>query len=293
MASLDPRNIGGERELVAYAAVVLLAWLIALLLRAMLRSGGGRARDREPTPEHVAYLTGGPLQAVYAGVAALRSTGSVQAANGRIFASGPLPPGAGAIAAVVHHAAQVGMPVAALSTHPAVRAELHRAGDRLRSQGVLLSPGRRWAMGLATVPLFVMALFGAARLALNLPTDERPEPVAIVLIVLTVILAMFALFTGIVVAARAQIRTRGATRLVRDLRRRYAFLAPRHNPSLTGNGPAAATLAVGLFGTAALWAADPDFARAADVAEQRATSGDGYGGDGGYEVNSGSTCGSA
>jgi uncharacterized protein (TIGR04222 family) len=290
MASLDPRNLGGVRELVAYAAVVLVAWLIALLLRAVLRRGGGRAVDREPQPEHVAYLTGGPQQAVYAAVAALRSTGSVQAAGGRIYASGPLPPGRGDLAAAVHHAAQAGIAVTALPAQPAVRAWLDRAGDRLRGQGALLSPGRRWAMRLTTVPLFVLALFGAARGALNLPTDDIPAPLATLLSLLTLLCAMVALFTGILVAARAQIRTQAANRLVRDLRHRYDALAPRHNPSLTTNGPAAATLAVGLFGTAALWTADPAFARAADVAEQRATTGGGYGGDGGYQDNSDSSC---
>jgi uncharacterized protein (TIGR04222 family) len=292
MADLDPRSIGGVRELVGYATVMLLAWLIALLLRAMLRSGGGRTGDREPNPEHVAYLTGGPQQAVYAAVAALRSTGSVRAADGRIYAGGPPPHGAGGLAAAVHHAAQAGLPVTALVTHPAVRAELHRVRDQLRDQDVLLSPGRRWAMGLTAVPLLVLALVGVARFALSLRADGSPELAAFVLAVITLICAMVALFTSIVVAGRRQIRTRGANRLVRDLRRRYDALAPRHNPSLAGNGPAAATLAVGLFGTLVLWTADPDFARAANMAEQRATTGGGYSGDAGYHDSNDSNCGS-
>jgi uncharacterized protein (TIGR04222 family) len=259
MASLDPRDLGGVRELVAYAAVVLFAWLFALLLRAVLRGGGGRAA--EPTPEHVAYLTGGPQQAVYAAVAALRSTGSVQAANGLVYATGPAPAGGDVLAAAVHHAARPGAPVTGLPAHPAVHAELSRAGDQLRAQGSLLSSGRRWAMGLAAVPLFVVALFGGARLAWNLPTDDIGPAV------LTAICALLAMVTSIVLASRKQIRTRGANRLIRDLRRRYAALAPRHNPSLAGNGPAAATLAVGLFGTAVLWTADPTFARTVDLAE--------------------------
>jgi hypothetical protein len=42
----------------------------------MPRGGGSLTTDREPVPEDVvAYLTGGPSQAVYAAVAALRSTG--------------------------------------------------------------------------------------------------------------------------------------------------------------------------------------------------------------------------
>jgi uncharacterized protein (TIGR04222 family) len=291
MASLDPRNLGGVRELLTYTAAVLFAWLIALLLRAMLRSGGSPARDREPVPEDVAYLTGGPLQAVYAAVAALRSTGSVQASGGLIYASGPLPRGVGEVAAAVHHAARAaGIPVVGLPLHPGVSAVLDRAGDRLRDQGVLLSPGRRWAMRLATVPLFVLALFGAARFALNLPTDDNPELVATVLCVLTIIGALIALFTSIMVASRAEIRTQGANRLVRDLRRRYATLAPGHNPSLTTNGPAAAALAVGLFGTAALWTADPTFTHAANLPEQRTTTTGSYSGDGGYQVNSDSSC---
>ncbi|MEV4515774.1 TIGR04222 domain-containing membrane protein [Dactylosporangium sp. NPDC049525] len=252
---------------------MLLAWLIALLLRAVLRSGGGRAGDREPAPEHVAYLTGGPRQAVYAAVTALRSAGSVRAADGKIYASGPLPRGAGGLASAIHHAVQGGMPVAVLPTHPAVRAELDRAADQLRGQGVLLSRGRRWAMGLTTVPLFVLALFGGARFALNLPSDDSAALAANLRTMLTLVCAILALILSVVVASRAQIRTRGANRLVHDLRRRYAALAPRHNPSLTVNGPAAATLAVGLFGTAALWTADPAFAGAANVAEQHATRG--------------------
>lgn len=292
MASLDPRNLGGVRELVAYAAVALVAWLVALLLRAILRRGGGRPLDLEPSAEHVAYLTGGPVQAVYAAVAALRSTGSVQAADGRIFAGGPPPRGGGDLAGAVHHAARAGTPIVLLPTHPAVRAELDRAGDRLRGQGALLSPGRRWAMGLTTVPLLVVALFGGARFALNLPDGDSVAPAADVRSLLTLVCAMVALFTGLVLAARAQIRTQGANRLVRDLRRRYAALAPRHNPSLTVNGPAAATLAVGLFGTAALWTADPAFARAANLAEQRGTADDGYAGDSGFPDSGDSGCGS-
>ncbi|MFC4047457.1 TIGR04222 domain-containing membrane protein [Dactylosporangium siamense] len=289
MAGLDPRNLGGVRELVAYAAAVLVAWLTALLLRALLR-GSGRVAEPEPGPEDVAYLTGGPWQAVYAAVAALSSTGSLLAAGGRMHAGGPLPRGAGEVAAAVHAAARTGTQVNLLPAHPAVRAALDRAGDRLRGQGALLSPGRRRAMGLTTVPLFVLAVFGAVRFGLNLPSDDSAAAAASVRSLLTLVCAMLALVTGIVVAVRAQIRNRGGDRLVRDLRRRYTALEPRRNLSLAGNGPAAATLAVGLFGTAALWTADPAFARAADVPQQRATSGGGYGGDGGYQSDSDSSC---
>lgn len=290
MAGLDPRNLGGVRELVAYVAIVGFAWLIALLLRAMLRNGGNRALGLDPDPEHVAYLTGGPVQAVYAAVAALRSTGSVRAAGGLIYASGPVPHGGGELAAAVHQAAHGGRVIGGLPAHPAVRAALGRTGDRLRREGALLSPRRRWAMGLTTVPLFVLAVYGGARFGLNLPTDDVPEASAVVLCVLTLICALAALVTGIVVAARAQIRNRGANRLVDDLRRRHAVLSPRNNPSLATNGPAAATLAVGLFGTAALWTADPAFARDADVAEQRVTAAGGYRGDAGYHDTNYSNC---
>jgi uncharacterized protein (TIGR04222 family) len=290
MASLDPRDIGGVRELVVFAAAVLAAWLVALVLRAILRSGGhrlGSAAGGEPGPEDVAYLTGGPRQAVYGAVAALRSTGCVQAAGGRVFASGPVPAGTGELAAAVHHAAVTGVVVGAAVSHPAVGAVLLRASARLLGQGALLSPGRRWAMGLVAAPLFLLMLFGLVRCALNLLGDHRKPLESL----LTLIVSAFALAAGSVLASRAQIRTRGADRLVRELRRRYAGLAPRYAPSLTGNGPAAATLAVGLFGTAALWTADPAFARAAELEEQRVTAGGGYGGDGGYREGADSSCG--
>jgi hypothetical protein len=43
------------------------------------------------------------------------------------------------------------------------------------------------------------------------------------------------------------------------------------------------------LGTAVLWAADPVFAGAAEVEEQRDRGGDGYSGDGGYSENDGDT----
>lgn len=283
MAGLDPRELGGGWDLAAYAGAVLLAWLVTLSLRALLRRAGRVTVDRELPPEQVAYLTGGPRQAVYAAVTALRSVGSVQASNSRILASGPLPPGSGEITAGVYQAALGGAPVVVLPAHPAVRGPLDRAGDLLRGRGALLSPGRRLAMRSATTPLIVVGVFGGVRFALNLPTGDPPPPLPTALCILTLILALASFFTGIVVAARAQIRTRGGDVLVTDLRRRHAGLARS-----AGSGPA---LAVGLFGTAVLWAADPAFARAADVPEQRVTRGGGYGGDGGYSVDDNSGCG--
>ncbi|MET7419682.1 TIGR04222 domain-containing membrane protein [Dactylosporangium sp. NPDC005555] len=290
MVGLDPRDLGGARDLITYVVVVLLAWLVAVALRAMLRGGGGPALDREPGPEHVAYLTGGPLQALYASVAALRSTGSVQAAGDAIHTGGPAPRGGGELAAAVHHAARGGMAVRGLPSDPAVRAVLDRTGEQLRGQGALLSPGRRLAMRLTSVPLFVLAVFGVARFALNLPTGDTPDLSAFVVALLTVFCALAALFAGIVLAAMTPIRTRRADRVVHDLRRRHDALAPRHNPSLTGNGPAAATLAVGLFGIAVLWTADPAFARAANVFQQRTTGSGGYRGDRGVPYSDESSC---
>jgi hypothetical protein len=73
------------------------------------------------------------------------------------------------------------------------------------------------------------------------------------------------------------------------MRRSSKHLRPDSSPSWSTYGPGAAALGVGLFGTAAIWAADPAFAADAEIQRQSIGSNGWTGGsDGG---GGGSSCG--
>lgn len=100
---------------------------------------------------------------------------------------------------------------------------------------------------------------------------EAAAPLGLVLLV-----GCVALPYGTAAAALAVVgpgRTRSGNRLLDRLRAEQHELAPAMSPDWTVHGPQGAALAVGVFGTAAVWASAP--ALAAELGLPRTAAGDG------------------
>ncbi|WP_395309500.1 TIGR04222 domain-containing membrane protein [Mycobacterium sp. AMU20-3851] len=93
-------------------------------------------------------------------------------------------------------------------------------------------------------------------------------------------------------------RTRAGRRLLKVQQKQQEFLRPARRPAFTTYGPASAAVSAALFGTAALWMLDPDYATAVELNGDTDGGGDGAscggsscGGDGGGGGGGGGGCG--
>ncbi|MBG6137362.1 TIGR04222 domain-containing membrane protein [Longispora fulva] len=220
---------------------------VSVVVRGRLFAGGG-GHHLPIDPIDVAYLKGGPGLAEYAALAALRAAGAV-APDGT---PGTLPVGMPRLARVAHEGIVAGSgPWQSLRT-PAGREAQDQIRTKLERQGLLTSRSQRAGARVGPIVLLGAAAGGVALAARSV------EPRHTVLFVLgTALLAIVGVLT-----LRAPYRTVAGKVVLRDQTRRNGHLHPRNRPAWETYGPAGAALSVGLFGTAAWWASDPDYARA-------------------------------
>ncbi|BCB90807.1 TIGR04222 domain-containing membrane protein [Phytohabitans suffuscus] len=269
----DTWGISGAAFAAGYASLAVLAIGGALLHRYRALAGPARVDARALSPQQVAYLWGGPELAVYSALAALRCAGAVGVSTSpgpdgrrperRLVATGPPAEDATAFERAVHDAATRSALPGSLRADPVVAAELARTAGSLAGAGLIPDAQTRAALTMARHLLTAVLLLGVARLLAGV-ANEKP----VIFVLLTV------LVLGGTVAALWRwrpARTRAADRALAVLRGGYPHLAPAHRPAWQVYGPAAAALAVGLYGSHALWVADPGFAAEAAVRKDLAT----------------------
>lgn len=280
-AAGDTWGIGGPTFLRGYltaAAIVLIGTLVHR--RRLLR--GQALTPTDPRPQAAAYLNGGAKLAVYASLGGLRTAGAIAVSVGRLRQAGSLPAGATPLDQAVYHAAGQRLRPRELIRHDQVTAAVHRLRSEVERSGLVVTAEQRRAARIGPLILLGLVVLGVARLIAGTANDR---PVGYLILALLVLVPTTALLL------RAPRRTRTGNDVLARMRAANAHLAPSQRPSWRTYGPSGAALGVALYGGAALWAADPVFASAADVQRRFAASGypgsSGSGGSGGATT----TCG--
>ncbi|MFD0744577.1 TIGR04222 domain-containing membrane protein [Phytohabitans flavus] len=260
----DTWGISSATFAVAYALLAAAAIGGAALHRYRALAGPTQFNAKTLASSEVAYLQGGPDLAVYSALAALRCADAVGVSTERqLLVTGEPARRATRLARAVYDAAGRSALPGSLRADAGVAKELARIGDRLERAGLLPDGQTRAALTTARYLLTAVLVLGVLRLLSGI-ANEKP----LVFLLLTVL----ALAATIVVLWRWRPRrTRAGVRALEELRDDHEHLDPAENPSWRLYGPAAAGLAVGLYGSNALWVADPAFAAEAAVRKDLAT----------------------
>jgi uncharacterized protein (TIGR04222 family) len=271
----DTWGVSGPTFALGYALAALLLLGVVLMWR-RAAAAGPIGPFRSLAPMELAYVNGGEQLALYSSLAALRASGAVSSdGSARIVVSGPLPPQVSALDHAVYVAAQRGVKRSMLARDTGVRAVLDRLRDGLAGEGWLLGDEQRARLRVAVLPLFLLVLLGGARVLAGL-ANGRP-------VVFVVLETMAVATAAVVLLLRAPRISRAGRRAVNAARVQHQHLAPALAPSWAVYGMGGAALGVALYGTAALWAADPAFAAQAEIQRQAAA---------GASGSTGATCGS-
>jgi uncharacterized protein (TIGR04222 family) len=279
----DTWGIAGPDFLWLYAGLAVLAIITAFIWRRASLRGPSLRRARDLTPTQAALLNGDRRLAVYSSLAALRAAGAIDTNNrGKLRQVNRTPVGAGELDRTIIAATGRGVTARTVQTDPAVVDVLKRTEDQLTLAGWLVDEDRRRAVRVAAFIVFAVVAVGAARIIAGILND-RP----VTFLVMAVIPVVFIAFLFL----RVPRLTTNAKRLLQRMRLQARHLSPRQSPSWSTYGPEAAALSIGLFGAAAFFFADPEFAEAAELQRHVASSG---GGDfGGYSGGSSSDSGSS
>jgi uncharacterized protein (TIGR04222 family) len=181
----------------------------------------------------------------------------------------------------VYEAVRRSTPLTQLEADPLVASGVTEVQASVVRAGWLVESGAR---GLARLGGFVLAvLFGVGLLRTIFGIQNgRPVFYLVLLLIVTALLSVYFL------AATPRL-TRAGAAAMKEIQSRNRHLDPRQAPSWTTYGASGMAMGVALWGTAALWSADPAFAADAGLRHQ-ALGGSGaassLGGDGG----SGASC---
>jgi uncharacterized protein (TIGR04222 family) len=274
----DTWGIAGPTFLLIYVALGLAVVAGVIIWRRRYTSGP-TGPERSLTPTEVALLTSGRELAVYSSLASLRAAGAVQIEGGHLQQTGPVPLGAPELDRTIHAAAgRRSLRSRDVAAEPSVAAVLERAEAELTESGLLLSPAVRSHVRRGALAGVALLAFGIVR-AIAGTQNGKPIGNLILLLVLA--------GAGTIALSYVPRLSRAARSSLATLRRDASHLRPSQSPSWATYGPASAALGVGLFGTAAIWAADPAFAADAEIRRQTFASSGGVDGGSG----SGSSCG--
>jgi uncharacterized protein (TIGR04222 family) len=265
----DTWGISGPTFLWVFSLLGVVFAVGTLVHRQRVLRGPAHVRPSAITGQEAAYLNGGPRLAVYASLGALRTAGAIGVSDDGVLAqTGALPAGSTPLDVAVYHAADRRIRPRALLADRwvgdavgSLRADLERSGLALPAEA------RRSARSGALVLLALLA-FGVVRLVAGVSNKRPVALLAMLLVVLGVVIVML--------LVKVPHRTAAADFVLTTLRLKHRDLAPIKQPAWSTYGPAGAAMGVALFGTAALWTADPAFAAAADVQRQFAAA---HGGD--------------
>ncbi|GGJ81280.1 hypothetical protein GCM10010123_08860 [Pilimelia anulata] len=248
-AVLASERGGGAAGPVILGLLVLLVVGVLAHRRAVLRRIDTPATL--PDPGTLAMVGGGPRRALAAALARLRVDGAIGASDddGRLGTFGATPVGLSAVERAVHAAAGRGTRIGELWRDPAVAAALEQSRQRVYEQGLLLDPPTRRRLRLAAA-LPIAA--GVAAVAVAVATAGGG--LATVGLVLAGALTAI---VGVVLVAGTPRVTRAGRELLARARTSNTHLRPALTPAFDTYGGAAAAVAVGLYGPAALVAIDP------------------------------------
>lgn len=204
--------------------------------------------------EEIGYLTGGKRRAVEAAVARLRVADVVtydRDADALVPTGRELPARSHPLAAAVFSAAPHQIPVATLYHHRRVAGELRELEYRVRGVWHGHDVPRRHFVS-AGLPLVAFGLAGLVWVFV--PPFRWFTDLPLFL------LALAAVVLGLTLCARPDGMESVATRELRRVKEANAHLDPGMRPALLTYGPAAAALAVGLYGLPVLGSTDPGLA---------------------------------
>ncbi|WP_018349635.1 TIGR04222 domain-containing membrane protein [Longispora albida] len=260
-----------------YAYLVISVVLLAVTVQRLRgRSGPAPAATSLTSPIAAGALAGGLPGAHYACLAGLRARGLIDAVG---LTGAPEPAGLTALEKAVLAACRR-MDTAATVYDPEVMRQYDVVRDNLVRQGLLSGPAERDAARTRALTLFGWGFGGAAFILV----PETPFWMFAVALV-CVVAGFFAL--------RVPEQTPGGRAVLNDLRRSNRHLHPASAPSWTVYGYSGAAMSAALFGAAAIWAADHEFADELGLPSAKAAGyNSGMYSGGGCGGSSGSACGS-
>ncbi|HVL84971.1 MAG TPA: TIGR04222 domain-containing membrane protein [Pseudonocardia sp.] len=248
-------GISGPTFLLAYLVLATAVWVAgARERRALADVGADRAAgDLAAHPYRVAHLNGGPELAVYSALSAMHLAGTiVTAGRGSVQAVGRPGPEADPLERAVHTVAAGPVATRRVQFQRPVQAGLRAIEDDLVAAGLLLSAEQRRRIREVGWWMAAVAALGLVRVLAGIAA-ARPVGYLVLALAGVAGVALYQL-------TRAPRRTRAAEDALSRLRREHHALSPDQRPDWAVSGPAGAALGVGMFGTGALWAADPTFA---------------------------------
>ena len=279
----DTWGISGPDFLAVFAGAALVFGLLALLDRFLITRRATGSPRRRAEPVEVAYLNGGAARAVHASLAGLRAAGLVAVDPlGALNITGALPAGVSRLDHAVYEAAGRRVQATRLLSDAQVSnaAEAVRAG--LVDAGWVLDDDERARARRGGWLLLALAAFGFVRVIAG-AFNAKPIGYLALLTVAVVIAGLLLL--------RVPKRTAAASRVLAEAQRSHAHLKPKNSPSWATYGLVGGAMGVALFGTEALWAADPVFAADAGLRRPSTDSSTGGGGAGGCGGGDGGGCG--
>jgi uncharacterized protein (TIGR04222 family) len=276
MASGDTWGIPGPTFLALYLGAIAVALVVVLVRRHTMAGGRTVPGADQLTAQQAAYLTGGPDQAVYSAVAALRSAGLIGTGpDRRPMPTAPLPHGVPPLDTAVYRAIELHRSVRAARNDTQVRSTLDVLRTDLERLGLALSEEDRRAYRNTTLLLTALFALGVVRGAFGVAGDKPLGNLLVILVILGVV--------TLILRARKPWMTRAGKRAIAGLRTRYQYLSPSQSPAWATYGATGVAMGVALWGTASFYAFDPGFAAEAEIQRQAAASGSSgwSGGDGG------------
>jgi uncharacterized protein (TIGR04222 family) len=279
----DTWGISGPDFLAVFAGAAVVFGVYALIDRFLVTRRETGSPRRRAEPVEVAYLNGGAATAVHASLAGLRAAGLVAVAStGALNITGALPAGVSRLDHAVYEAAGRRVQANRLLSDAQVStaAEAVRAG--LVDAGWVLDDDQRARARRGGWLLLALGAFGFVRVIAG-ALNAKPTGYLAALTVAVVIAGLL--------LRRVPKRTAAASRVLAEARRSYAHLEPKNSPSWATYGLVGGAMGVALFGTQALWAADPVFASEAGLRRPGTDSSSGGGGGGCGGGGGGGGCG--
>ena len=278
----DTWGISGPDFLAVYLGALAVFFATAVVIRLQVtRSDHGG--DGQPTPGEIAMLEGGRSRAMYASIAGLRAVGAVGVGErGALTVTGPMPPGMTRLDHAVHDAADRGVRVTNLIADHRVASSLDELTTEVERSGWALDSAKRSRARLGGWLLLGLGGFGIVRKVAGVANDKA--------VGFIIVFTAIAIFAGAMLM-RVPRQSAASKRAIAQARRTHAHLAPSHSPAWSTYGMAGAAMGVALFGTTALWAADPVFAGEAGIRRGVESSSYGAAAAGGDSGGGGGSCG--
>lgn len=241
----NPFDLAGPDFLLLYLVVMAVGFVLAVALRAWLRSPhdalpAGLVR---PNAYEIAYLSGGARLTLDTAIAMLVARGvlTVDVNNRRLVPAPDQTPGTDLIERGVYDAVIRYRSLSVDYLHSLPPPEVEQPASRLEAQGLILTDYKARLVRMIPALVFVMiAIFGFLKIAIGI---SRDRPVGFL-----VVLTLLAVLVAVLFYRKQSLRTRRGDKFLASLKRENAPLqttARTHPRSLAGHDLA---MAIGLYG---------------------------------------------